>query len=75
MKISNEVFELLGALWEVKLEEDSLDDFYGESVRAGCDCGCGGDTMMDSWSDLMEDREEILSKLRDLGVEVDFENQ
>ena len=69
-----EVSELLEQLKINYFEEDDLDDFYGSSVRLGCDCGCGGDTMLDSWSDLMDDRGEILSGLKELGCVVEGED-
>lgn len=69
-----EVSELLEQLKINYFEEDDLDDFYGDSVIGGCDCGCGGDTMLDSWSDLMEDRREILSGLKELGYVVEGED-
>ena len=68
-----DVTELLEQLKINYFEEDDLDDFYGSSVRLGCDCGCGGDTMLDSWSDLMDDRREILSSLEELGYVVEGE--
>ena len=69
-----DVTELFEQLKTNYFEEDDLDDFYGSSVRLGCDCGCGGDTMLDSWSDLMEDRREILSSLKELGYVVEGED-
>lgn len=73
-KYPEDVTELLEQLKISYLEEDDLDDFYGDSVRLGCDCGCGGDTMLDSWSDLMDDRREILSRLKELGYVVEGED-
>lgn len=70
-----DVTELLKQLEDNYDEEDDLDDFYGSSVRLGCDCGCGGDTMSDSWADLMEDRGEILFSLKELGYVVEGEGQ
>lgn len=69
-----EVTVLIKQLMVNYFEEEDLDDFYGSSVRLGCDCGCGGDTMLDSWSDLMEDRREILSGLKELGFVVEGED-
>lgn len=66
-----EVTVLIKQLMVNYFEEEDLDDFYGSSVRLGCDCGCGGDTMLDSWSDLMDDRREILASLEELGYVVE----
>ena len=68
------VTELLEQLKISYLEEDDLDDFYDNSVIVGCDCGCGGDSYFDSWSELREDRREILSSLKELGYVVEGED-
>lgn len=39
----------------------------------GCDCGCGGDSYFDSYSELRDDRREILSSLKELGYVVECE--
>ena len=65
------VDELITQLKLNYVDEQDLDDYYDDSVIAGCDCGCGGDTMLDSWYDLMDDRREILSNLEDLGYVVE----
>ena len=69
-----DVTELLIRLEINYEEEDDLDDFYDSSVIFGCDCGCGGDTYYDSWSELKEDRREILSRLKELGYVVEGED-
>lgn len=70
-----EVTVLLEQLKINYFEEDDLDDFYDDSsVIVGCDCGCGGDSYFDSWSELREDRREILSSLKELGYVVEGED-
>ena len=68
------VTELLKQLEVNYFEEDDLDDFYDSSVIVGCDCGCGGDSYFDSYSELMDDRREILSSLEELGYIVEGED-
>lgn len=69
------VTELLEQLEINYFEEEDLDDFYDDSsVIVGCDCGCGGDSYFDSWSELREDRREILSSLKELGYVVEGED-
>ena len=68
------VDELITQLKLNYVDEQDLDDYYGSSVRLGCDCGCGGDTMYDSWSELRDDRREILSSLKELGYVVEGED-
>lgn len=65
-----EVTELLKQLQENYNYDDELDEFYGDSVRYGCDCGCGGDSLSDSYDDLYEERAEILDELHQLGYDV-----
>lgn len=74
-KYPEAVTELLEQLKVSYLEEDGLEDFYDDSsMLVGCDCGCGGDSYFDSWSDLMDDRREILSGLKELGCIVEGED-
>lgn len=68
------VDELITQLKLNYVDEQDLDDFYGSSVIFGCDCGCGGDNYYDSWSELKEDRREILSSLKELGYVVEGED-
>ena len=56
------------------VDEQDLDDFYDNSVIVGCDCGCGGDSYFDSYSELMDGRREILSSLEELGYVVEGED-
>lgn len=70
------VTELLEQLKISYLEEDDLDDFYNDSsMIVGCDCGCGGDSYFDSYSELMDDRREILTSLEELGYVVEVEDR
>ena len=69
-----DVAELITQLKLNYVDEQDLDDFYDSSVIFGCDCGCGGDSFFDSWSELREDRREILSSLKELGYVVEGED-
>lgn len=69
-----DVAELITQLKLNYVDEQDLDDFYDSSVIVGCDCGCGGDSFFDSWSELREDRREILSSLKELGYVVEGED-
>lgn len=74
-KYPEAVTELLEQLKINYLEEDDLDDYYDDSsMIVGCDCGCGGDSYFDSYSELMDDRREILSSLKQLGYVVEGED-
>ena len=75
IKLSKEVVELVHDLHQNYLEELDSDEYYDDSVLAGCDCGCGGDSMMDSYDRIHEDREEILTKLYNLGYTVEDEQE
>lgn len=75
IKLSKEVVELVHDLHQNYLEEFEADEFYDDSVLAGCDCGCGGESMMDSYERIHEDREEILTKLYNLGYTVEDEQE
>ena len=72
-KYPEAVTELLEQLEINYLEEDDLDDYYDSSVIVGCDCGCGGDSYFESYSELRDDRREILSSLKELGYVVEGE--
>lgn len=75
IKLSKEVIELAHDLHQNYLEELECDEYYDDSVIAGCDCGCGGDSMIDSFERLYEDREEILTKLYNLGYTVEEDQE
>lgn len=75
IKLSKEVVELVHDLHQNYLEELESDEYYDDSVLAGCDCGCGGESMMDSYERIHEDREEILTKLYNLGYTVEGEQE
>lgn len=69
------VDELITRLKLNYVDEQDLDDFYDDSsMVVGCDCGCGGDSYLDSWSELRDDRREILSSLKELGYVVEGED-
>lgn len=54
--------EIEEELEQLRLEEEDLDIYYDSSVIAGCDCGCGGDTYMDSVLEIQERVAELQLK-------------
>jgi hypothetical protein len=54
--------EIEDELEQLRLEDEDLEDYYDSSVLAGCDCGCGGDTYMDSVLEIQERVAELQLK-------------
>lgn len=65
------ILKHLNEINQLRLEQEQNYEYYGDSVIAGCDCGCGGDSMMDDDYRIQEEIEEHIAELKSLGYNIE----